>query len=64
MINSDMMTTDLKVHMATSLEEKKMMMPYQVGEKHVQQEKDYSLKVSSWKYKILFASKWYIQIYV
>lgn len=47
MINSDMMTTDLKVHMATSLEEKKMMMPYQVGEKHVQQEKDYSLKVSS-----------------
>ena len=25
MINSDMMTTDLKVHMATSLEEKKMI---------------------------------------
>ena len=36
----------------------------QVGEKCVQQEKDYSLKVSSWNYKILFASKWYIQIYV
>lgn len=30
--------------------------------KHVQQEKDYSLKVSSWKYKILFASKWYTDI--
>ena len=59
-----MKTTDLKsIHGHFPWSEKNDD-ALQVGEKHVQQEKDYSLKVSNWKYKILFASKWYIQLYV